>query len=90
MEVRAPETGIGNTYPTFLQKLGEAIQCLRDLKQRSPKYAVSKVVGDIQGKSVIRIARQFGARTRNFAGEVFWAGGYFASTVGEEVVRAYI
>jgi len=57
-----------------------------------PKYAVSNVVGYIKGKSAIVIARRFGGRTRNFTGEVFWARGYFVSTVGldEEMVRAYI
>jgi len=57
-----------------------------------PKYAVSKVVGYMKGKSAITIARKFGGRERNFTGEVFWARGYFVSTVGldEEMVRAYI
>ncbi len=57
-----------------------------------PKYAVSKVVGYIKGKSAIAIARQFGKRTRNFTGENFWARGYFVSTVGldEVMVREYI
>ena len=57
-----------------------------------PKYAVSNVVGFIKGKSAISIARHFGGRQRNFTGEVFWARGYFVSTVGldEEMVRAYI
>ena len=57
-----------------------------------PKYSVSNVVGYIKGKSAISIARQFGGRQRNFTGEVFWARGYFVSTVGldEEMVRAYI
>ena len=57
-----------------------------------PKYAVSSVVGYIKGKSAIAIARQFGGRQRNFTGEVFWARGYFVSTVGldEAMVRAYI
>jgi len=57
-----------------------------------PKYAVSKVVGYIKGKSAIAITRRFGGRERNFTGEVFWARGYFVSTVGldEEMVRAYI
>ena len=56
-----------------------------------PKYAVSHVVGYLKGKSAITIARRFG-RQRNFTGEVFWARGYFVSTVGldEEMVRAYI
>jgi putative transposase len=57
-----------------------------------PKFSVSSVVGDIKGKSAISIARHFGGRQRNFTGEVFWARGYFVSTVGldEEMVRAYI
>ena len=57
-----------------------------------PKYSVSNVVGFIKGKSAISIARHFGGRQRNFTGEVFWARGYFVSTVGldEEIVRAYI
>ena len=57
-----------------------------------PKYAVSNVVGYIKGKSAITIARQFGGRQRNFTGEVFWARGFFVSTVGldEQMVRDYI
>ncbi len=57
-----------------------------------PKYSVSHVVGYIKGKSAIAIARKFGGRARNFTGEVFWARGYFVTTVGldEEMVRAYI
>ena len=57
-----------------------------------PKYEVSNVVGYLKGKSAITIARRYGGRTRNFTGEVFWARGYFVSTVGldEEMVRAYI
>jgi putative transposase len=57
-----------------------------------PKYAVSNVVGYIKGKSAITIARRFGGRQRNFTGEVFWARGFFVSTVGldEQMVRDYI
>jgi putative transposase len=57
-----------------------------------PKHSVSNVVGYIKGKSAIAIARHFGGRERNFTGEVFWARGYFVSTVGldEEMVREYI
>jgi hypothetical protein len=47
-----------------------------------PKYSVSSVVGYLKGKSAIAIARRFGGRKRNFIGEVFWARGYFVSTVG--------
>ncbi len=57
-----------------------------------PKYAVAQVVGDLKGKSAIHIARTYGGRRQNFAGEHFWARGYFVSTVGhdEEAVRRYI
>jgi putative transposase len=57
-----------------------------------PKYAVSQVIGYIQGKSAIHIARHYGARRRNFVGQNFWARGYFVSTVGrdEDVIRRYI
>lgn len=38
------------------------------------------------------MARRFAGKTRNFAGENFWARGYFVSTIGldEEMVREYI
>lgn len=57
-----------------------------------PKYAVSEVVGYMKGKSAIHLARAYGERKQNFAGQHFWARGYFVSTVGrdEAVVRAYI
>jgi putative transposase len=57
-----------------------------------PKYAVSNVVGYLKGKSAIAIARRSGGREINFTGEVFWARGYFVSTVGldEMMVRAYM
>ena len=57
-----------------------------------PKYAVAQVIGFIKGKSAIHIARHFGERRRNFVGHLFWARGYFVSTVGrdEEVIRRYI
>ena len=57
-----------------------------------PKYAVSQVIGFIKGKSAIHLAREYGERKRNFAGQHFWARGYFVSTVGrdEATVRDYI
>jgi len=50
-----------------------------------PKYPVSQVVGFIKGKSAIYVAR-------NFAGQSFWARGYYVSTSGkdENAVREYI
>ena len=57
-----------------------------------PKYAVSRVVGFIKGKSAIHVARTFGGRKKNFTGQSFWARGYYVSTTGkdEEEVRRYI
>ena len=57
-----------------------------------PKFAVSSVVGYLKEKSAIAIARNFTARKGNFAGESFWARGYYVTTVGldEESLKTYI
>ena len=57
-----------------------------------PKYAVAQVVGFLKGKSAIHMARVFGGWRKNFAGQHFWARGYYVSTVGkdEQAVRKYI
>jgi len=57
-----------------------------------PKYSVAQVVGFIKGKSAISIARTYMGRRKNFAGQSFWARGYYVSTVGrdEATVRNYI
>jgi putative transposase len=57
-----------------------------------PKYAVSQVVGYMKGKTAIHIARTYLGRRQNYAGQHFWARGYFVSTVGrdEAAVREYI
>lgn len=56
------------------------------------KYAVLQVIGYIKGKSAIHLARTYGERKRNLAGQHFWARGFFVSTVGrdEEVILEYI
>ena len=57
-----------------------------------PKLAVSAVVGYIKGKSAIHVARHFLKRERNYAGQSFWARGFFVDTVGRdtEEIRRYI
>jgi putative transposase len=57
-----------------------------------PKHAVSQVIGYIKGKSAIHLARVYGERKRNFAGQHFWGRGSYVSTVGrdEGVIREYI
>jgi len=50
-----------------------------------PKYSVASVIGFLQGKSAIAIARQCAGRERNFSGEHCWARGYAVSTVGFEL-----
>jgi putative transposase len=58
----------------------------------APKYAVSQVVGYIEGKGAIHPARVYGEGKRYFVGQSFGARGYLVSTVGcdEEVIRAYV
>jgi putative transposase len=62
------------------------------LIQIPPKYSVAEVIGYLKGKSAIAVARQFGGKQRNFAGERLWARGYAVSTVGfeEAQIKAYI
>jgi len=57
-----------------------------------PKYSVANTVGILEGKSAIKIHRQYMGRERNFTGFHFWARGYCVSTVGldEEMIRQYI
>ena len=57
-----------------------------------PKHAVSQVIGFIEGKSAIHLARVYGEKKRNFVGQRFWARGFFVSTVGrdEALIREYI
>ena len=57
-----------------------------------PKYAVSQVIGFIEGKSAIHQTRVYGERNQNFVGQHFWARGFWVSTVGREeaVIREYI
>ena len=46
----------------------------------------------IKGTSAIHLARTYGERQRNFAGQHFWARGYFVSAVGrdEKTIREYV
>lgn len=57
-----------------------------------PKHSVASIIGYIKGKSAIAVARQFGSKKRNFAGEKFWARGYAVSTVGfnADQIKAYV
>jgi len=62
--------------------------CRKDLRELQTeelrRYAVSQVVGFIKGKSAIHVARVYGERKQNYAGQNFWARGYFVSTVGRD------
>ncbi|HEV2484043.1 MAG TPA: IS200/IS605 family transposase [Terracidiphilus sp.] len=57
-----------------------------------PKYSVSSVVGFIKGKSAIPLARVYGEKKQNYAGQSYWARGYFVLTVDrdEAAIRDYI
>ena len=53
---------------------------------------MSDVVFSIKGKSASHLARTYREHRQNFAGQHFWARGYFVSTVGrdEKAIREYI
>lgn len=57
-----------------------------------PKCAVSQVVSFMKGRSATHLARTYGERKQNYAGQNFWARGYFVSTVGQDeaTMREYI
>jgi putative transposase len=57
-----------------------------------PKYSGSQVLGYLEGKSAIHLARTYGGKRRNFVGQHFGARGYWVSTVGrnEAAMRGYI
>jgi putative transposase len=42
-----------------------------------PKYSMSSVVGFIKGKSAIHLTRVYWEQKQNYAGQSFWARGYF-------------
>jgi putative transposase len=54
-----------------------------------PKYAVSKVVGDIKANTAREMRKEFQYLARS---SEMWSVGYFVSTVGsnEKVIRDYI
>ena len=49
-----------------------------------PKCAVSQVVGFIKGRSAIHLARTYGERQQNLAGQHFCARGFLVSTMGPD------
>jgi Transposase IS200 like len=55
-----------------------------------PKYAVSREVAYIKGKSAIHLAPVYRERKRNFTGQHSWARGFFVNTVArdEKAIRA--
>lgn len=57
-----------------------------------PRYAVSQVMGFIEGNSAIHLARVYGEHRRNFIGQSVWVRGSFVSAVGrdEAVIRNHI
>ena len=58
-----------------------------------PKYAVSRIMGYLKGKSALMIQDRLPERRRYAQKEkAFWARGYYVSTVGvnEAAIRSYI
>ena len=86
------DAGAVSTYMQADGQYGLLADHVHMLISIPPKYAVSQVVGFIKGKSAIHLARTYGDRKQNYAGQNFWARGYFVSTVGrdEATIRKYI
>jgi len=58
-----------------------------------PTLAVAKVVGELKGRSAMRLFQKFPyLRQRPYYGNHFWAEGYCVDTVGldEEKIRLYV
>jgi putative transposase len=57
-----------------------------------PKYAVSDVVGFLEGKCAIKVFDRHIELKKRYWGRHFWAKGYCVSTVGldEEKIRKYV
>jgi len=57
-----------------------------------PSYCVSRVMGELKGKSAIQIFRKFVRLRKKYYGQHYWSRGYCVSTVGldEETIRKYV
>ena len=57
-----------------------------------PKYAISKVVATLKGKTAIRMFNKFPELRKKYWGSHFWSRGYYVNTVGknEEMIKKYI
>ncbi len=58
----------------------------------SPNYCVSRVLGNLKGKSSIQIFRKFVGLRKKYYGQHYWSRGYAVTTVGmdEETIRKYV
>ena len=57
-----------------------------------PKYAVSEVIGTIQGRVAIRLFKEVPELRKRYWGRRFCSRGYFVSTIGvnESIIRQYV
>lgn len=78
------------SYPdVFLEEINVRVDHVHLMMVIPPKYAVSKVVGDMKSNTSRELRRKFEYLRRN---NVLWSIGYFVSSVGmdEEKIRRYI
>lgn len=52
-----------------------------------PKYAVSKFLGYLKGKSSTMLYEQFGELKYKYRNREFWCKGYYVDTVGKNEAR---
>jgi putative transposase len=57
-----------------------------------PKYAISDIMGFLEGKSAIKLFQSQKQLTKQYWGRHLWARGYCVSTIGfnEEQIRKYV
>lgn len=84
------DTYLADRYPDVVIKERKIqLDHIHILAEIPPKYAVSKIIGDIKSNTARKMRKKFDFLKK---GSEMWAVGYFVSTVGlnEKVISAYI
>ena len=90
---------VGNILSMLCKRKGIEIieaECMPDhvhmFVRISPKYSVSQIVGYLKGKSSLMIFERHANLKYKYGRRVFWAKGYYVSTVGgnKKAIQKYI
>lgn len=81
---------LDDRYPdVYISELNILSDHIHALIEIPPKYAVSKIIGYLKGRTSLQLRKTFEFIRRNPG---TWSDGYFVSSVGmnESVIRKYI